>query len=48
MGVFKDKIALVTGAASGIGKALAEEFAREGAKVVATDINDEKLQTVFE
>ena len=32
------KVAIVTGAASGIGKASAELFAREGAKVVAADV----------
>jgi NAD(P)-dependent dehydrogenase (short-subunit alcohol dehydrogenase family) len=34
-----NKIALVTGAASGIGRATAQLFAREGARVVVTDIN---------
>jgi 3-hydroxybutyrate dehydrogenase len=35
----KDKIAFVTGAASGIGKAIAEIYAREGAKVAIADMN---------
>jgi NAD(P)-dependent dehydrogenase (short-subunit alcohol dehydrogenase family) len=35
----KDKVALVTGAASGIGRATAELFAREGALVVASDLD---------
>jgi 3-oxoacyl-[acyl-carrier protein] reductase len=34
-----NKIALVTGAASGFGKAIAETYAREGAKVAVVDIN---------
>ncbi len=34
------KIAIVTGAASGLGKAIAVLLAREGAKVVATDVNE--------
>ena len=38
------KVAIVSGAASGIGRAIAERFAAEGAHVVVTDI-DEKLAT---
>jgi NAD(P)-dependent dehydrogenase (short-subunit alcohol dehydrogenase family) len=34
------KVAIVTGAASGIGRATAEVFAQEGAKVVAADVNE--------
>jgi NAD(P)-dependent dehydrogenase (short-subunit alcohol dehydrogenase family) len=40
MGQVSGKVALVTGAASGIGAACAETLAREGAKVVLTDIDD--------
>ena len=44
---FKDKIVLITGAGSGIGKVAAEAFAKEGAKVVVSDINEENgKQTV--
>ena len=39
----KNKNIVVTAAAQGIGKATAEMFAKEGAKVVATDINEDKL-----
>lgn len=38
MDVLKDKVAVVTGAASGIGWGLAERFAREGMKVVLADV----------
>ncbi|MGH7962027.1 MAG: SDR family NAD(P)-dependent oxidoreductase, partial [Candidatus Binatia bacterium] len=37
-GTMNGKIALVTGASSGIGRATALIFAREGAKVVAADV----------
>jgi 2-keto-3-deoxy-L-fuconate dehydrogenase len=40
------KIALVTAAAQGIGRATAELFIREGARVVATDIDLDKLSTL--
>lgn len=36
----KDKAAVVTGCAQGIGRAVVEAFAREGARVVAVDLND--------
>jgi 2-keto-3-deoxy-L-fuconate dehydrogenase len=45
-GRLSGKTALVTAAAQGIGRAAAAAFVREGARVVATDINIEKLGTL--
>ena len=42
----QDKVAIITGAASGMGKAIAEAYAREGAKVVVSDLNIEVAQEV--
>ena len=44
----QDKVAIVTGAASGMGKAIAEAYAKEGAKVVVSDLNEEGAKTVAE
>ncbi|MBS0433373.1 MAG: SDR family oxidoreductase [Proteobacteria bacterium] len=40
------KTAFVTAAGQGIGRAIAEAFAREGAKVIATDLNEALLATL--
>ena len=42
--LLKDKIALVTAGASGMGRAAAEVFAREGAHVIVVDVNEENLK----
>lgn len=42
----KGKVAFVTGAGSGIGRAVALLYAKEGAKVVVSDINDERGESV--
>ena len=41
MALLRDHIAVVTGAASGIGRAIAAGYAREGARVVLLDINEQ-------
>jgi NAD(P)-dependent dehydrogenase (short-subunit alcohol dehydrogenase family) len=41
MKTLENKVAVVTGGASGIGLAVAIAYAKEGAKVVISDINDE-------
>jgi NAD(P)-dependent dehydrogenase (short-subunit alcohol dehydrogenase family) len=43
---FKDKVAIVTGASAGIGKATAIAFAQNGAKVVVADINQQDGEAV--
>jgi 3-oxoacyl-[acyl-carrier protein] reductase len=42
----KDKVSIITGAGQGIGEAYAIRFAKEGAKVVVADINEEKGRAV--
>ncbi|MDD5399107.1 MAG: SDR family NAD(P)-dependent oxidoreductase [Dehalococcoidia bacterium] len=46
MSVFNGKVAIVTGAGSGIGKGLAGELARRGANVVISDINAGRIEQV--
>ncbi|MEM9013699.1 MAG: SDR family NAD(P)-dependent oxidoreductase [Pseudomonadota bacterium] len=45
MDSFKDKATVITGAASGVGKALAERLGREGAPVLISDIEQDSLDT---
>ncbi|XP_040274163.1 3-hydroxybutyrate dehydrogenase type 2 [Bufo bufo] len=46
MGRLDGKVILLSAAAQGIGQAAAIAFAKEGAKVIATDINEEKLKAL--
>ncbi|TDL22354.1 short-chain dehydrogenase/reductase SDR [Rickenella mellea] len=47
-GLLKDEVAIVTGAAQGIGRSCALIFAREGAKVVVSDLDENKAQVVVD
>ncbi len=48
MGRLDNKIAIITGGASGMGAAMAELFSKEGATVIAADINEENLAKISE
>jgi NAD(P)-dependent dehydrogenase (short-subunit alcohol dehydrogenase family) len=48
MSPFKDAVAIVTGGASGLGRALCEEMARRGAVVVVTDLDEAGARAVAE
>lgn len=46
MGRLDNKVAIITGGASGIGEGMVDLFSKEGAIVIAADINDEALEKV--
>ena len=46
--LFKDKVALVTGGGSGMGRATAKAFAKAGATVVVADIRDKSVHATVD
>jgi len=44
MGLLEEKVAVVTGASSGLGRAIAVRYAQEGARVVLADLRDEPIE----
>jgi NAD(P)-dependent dehydrogenase (short-subunit alcohol dehydrogenase family) len=46
LNLFQNKVAVITGGASGIGQALCEDLARRGAAVVVADIDSQRAQNV--
>jgi len=48
MATYKDLVAVVTGGAAGIGRALCEKLAAEGASIIVADIQQEKAQEVVD
>jgi NAD(P)-dependent dehydrogenase (short-subunit alcohol dehydrogenase family) len=44
--IFKDKVIIITGASSGIGRAIALEFAKQGSKVVIASRSADKLESL--
>ncbi len=48
MNELRDRVAVVTGGASGVGKALTKAFLGEGMKVVLADVEEPALKTAAE